>query len=80
MQEMWVWSLGHKDPLQKETEPTPVFCLGNPMDREAWWVTVYEVTKNWTGLSDRTTTKLAIPKRWRGSLSLSLSPVRKFLF
>ena len=22
-------------------------CLGNPMDREAWWATAHEVTKSW---------------------------------
>ena len=28
------------------------FCLGNPMEREAWWVTVHRVTKSWTQRSD----------------------------
>ena len=23
-------------------------CLGNPMDRGAWWATVHEVAKSWT--------------------------------
>ena len=23
-------------------------CLGNPMDRGAWWVTVQGITKSWT--------------------------------
>jgi len=23
-------------------------CLGNPMDREAWWATVHRVAKSWT--------------------------------
>ena len=27
-------------------------CLENPMDRGAWWATVYGVTKSWTQLSD----------------------------
>ena len=27
-------------------------CLGNPMDREAWWGTVHGVTKSQTQLSD----------------------------
>ena len=27
-------------------------CLGNPMDRGAWWVTVHEVTKSRKGLSN----------------------------
>ena len=26
-------------------------CLGNPMDREAWWATVHGVTKSWAQLS-----------------------------
>ena len=27
-------------------------CLGNPMDRSAWWATVHGVTKSQTQLSD----------------------------
>ena len=27
-------------------------CLGNPMDREAWWATIHRVTKSQTQLSD----------------------------
>ena len=30
---------GNGNPLQYS-------CLGNPMGREAWWVTVHEVAKN----------------------------------
>ena len=29
-QEMWVQSLGQEDPLEKETQPTPVFLPGKP--------------------------------------------------
>ena len=29
-------------------KPTPVSCLENPMDREAWQATVYGVAKNCT--------------------------------
>ena len=36
---------GHGNPLQYS-------CLENPMDRGAWWATVYRVTKNRTQLSD----------------------------
>ena len=36
---------GHGNPLQFS-------CLENPMDREAWWATVCEVTKSQTRLSD----------------------------
>ena len=32
---------GNGNPLQYS-------CLGNPMDREAWWATVHGVAKNWT--------------------------------
>ena len=31
----------HSNPLQYS-------CLESPMDRGAWWVTVYGVKKNWT--------------------------------
>jgi len=39
-QETWVQSLGQEDPLERKWQPTPVFCLGNPMDRGAWGATV----------------------------------------
>ena len=32
--------------------PLQFWCQGNPMDREAWWAAVLEVTKSRTGLSD----------------------------
>ena len=32
--------------------PLEYSCLENPMDREAWWVTVHGVTKSRTQLSD----------------------------
>ena len=28
---------------RRKWQPTPVFCLGNPMDRGAWWATVHGV-------------------------------------
>ena len=34
---------GHGNPLQ-------YFCLENPVDRGAWWVTVHGVSKSWTWL------------------------------
>ena len=36
---------GHGNPLQCS-------CLGNPMDREAWWATVHGVTESQTQLRD----------------------------
>ena len=38
---------GNGNPLQYS-------CLGDPVDREAWWATVQWVTENWTRLSDQT--------------------------
>ena len=34
--------------------PLQFSCLENPMDREAWWVTVHGVAKSQTRLSDFT--------------------------
>ena len=36
---------GHDNPLQYS-------CLGNPMDRGAWWATVHGVAKSQTRLND----------------------------
>ena len=44
--ESWVRKIpggGHGNPLQFS-------CLENPMDRRAWWATVYGVAKSWTRL------------------------------
>ena len=32
--------------------PLQCSCLGNPMDRGAWWATAHGVAKSRTGLSD----------------------------
>ena len=46
MQEMWVWSLGLEDLLEKEIgNPLQDSCLGNPMYRETLWDTVHGVSK-----------------------------------
>ena len=42
---------GHGNPLQYSG-------LGNPMDRGAWWATVYGVEKRWTQHSDQTKRKM----------------------
>ena len=31
--------------------PLQYSCLGNPVDRGAWWTAVHGVTKSWTRLS-----------------------------
>ena len=33
---------------KRNGNPHQYFCLGNPMDREAWWAIVYGVSKSWT--------------------------------
>ena len=46
MQEMQVLSLDHKDsPGEGNGNPLQYFCLGNPMDKGAWWATVHGVEK-----------------------------------
>ena len=44
---------GPEDPLEKEmANPLQYSCLGNPMDRGAWWAIVHGVAKSRTRLSD----------------------------
>ena len=38
-------------PREENGNPLQYSCLGNPVDRGAWWATVHEVTKSWTQLS-----------------------------
>ena len=46
-QEMWAPSLGWEDPLEEEmTTHSQYSCLGNPLNRGAWWATVHGVKKN----------------------------------
>ena len=37
---------------EENGKPLQYSCLENPMDREAWWATVYGVAKSRTQLSD----------------------------
>ena len=41
-----------KIPSRRKWQPTPVFLLGDPMDRGAWQTTVHGIAKSWTQLSD----------------------------
>ena len=41
-----------RSPVEGNGNPFQCSCLGNLMDRGAWWATVYGVTKGQTGLSD----------------------------
>ena len=52
MQETQVQSLGGEDPLEEEMAThSSMSCLGNSMDRGAWWATVHGVAKSLTRLS-----------------------------
>ena len=56
---------GNGNPLQYS-------CLGNSMDRGAWWATVHGVAKSQTRLS-RQTDRRVLPQGWRrGGLEISL--------
>ena len=56
MQETRVPSLGQEDPLEKGVSGSLRYsCLGNPMDRGAWWAIVHEVSKNLTQPSNEHT-------------------------
>ena len=51
MQETWVRSLLGRSPRGGNDNPLQYSCLDNPMDKGAWQVTVYRVTRNQTQLS-----------------------------
>ena len=52
MQETQVRSLGWEDsPGEGNGNPLQHSCLGNPMNRGAWWATVLGVTKSQTQLT-----------------------------
>ena len=47
-----------RGPGEGNGTPLQYSCLGNPMDRGAWWATVHRVAKNRTRLSDFTSLKV----------------------
>ena len=62
MQEIWVWSLGREDPLEKEMAThSSILAWRIPMDRGSWWGTVHGFLKSWTWLSDFTFTSVFNP-------------------
>jgi len=44
-----------KVPWKRAWQPIPVFLLGNPIDRGAWWTMVHGVAKNETQLKQLST-------------------------
>ena len=52
MQETQVQSLSWEDPLEESMATHSQYsCLENPLDRGAWWATVYSIEKSWTQLN-----------------------------
>ena len=45
-----------KSPGEENGNPLQYSCLGNPMDRGAWWATLHEIMNSWTQMSDYTHT------------------------
>ena len=43
-----------RSPGEGNGNPFQYYCLENPMDRGAWYATVYGVAKSWTRLSNFT--------------------------
>ena len=41
-----------RSPGEEYSNPLQYSCLGNPMNRRAWWATVLRVAKSWIQLSD----------------------------
>jgi len=53
MWETWVQSLGWGDPLEDSMAThSSILAWRIPMDRGAWWATVYGVSKSYKQLSD----------------------------
>ena len=51
LREKLVRSLGQEDPLEEENDnPVQYSCLGNPVGKGAWQVTVHRVAKSWVHL------------------------------
>ena len=57
-----------RSPGEGNGNPLQYSCLGNPMDREAWWATVHGVAKSQAWLRDLTFTKIVISKIEREKL------------
>ena len=66
-----------RSPKEENGNPLQYSCLGNLMDREAWWATAHGVTKSLTRVSTgmkQTTTKPQCQKMKHPGLNLKNSP------
>ena len=68
LQETQVRSLGQEDlPGEGHGNPLHYSCLGNPMDRGAWWATVHRVANSHVTDMTETTLQACI----KGTISVS---------
>ena len=57
--------------------PLQFSCLGNPMDRGAWWPTVHGVAKSWTQLSNKSATRIHVTRQSYTVLGVWLDPLSR---
>ena len=62
-----------RSPGEGNGNPFQYSCLGNPIDRGAWWATVHGVTKSWTWFSHRATT--TVKERSFSTCHLKICPI-----
>ena len=60
---------------ERNGNPLQYFCLGNSMDRGAWWATVHRVTKSWAWLKWLSTQATRTFKVWFSDCGLLGKPV-----
>ena len=68
---------GSGSPWRRKWKPAPLFLLGNPTDRGAWWATVHGVTRvghNWTTEHTHKKNKLALGRKICVQISCLPSP------
>ena len=46
IQKTGIWSLGHEDPVEEGMATYQYSCLGNSMNRGAWWAAVHGVAES----------------------------------
>ena len=68
-----------RSPGEGNGSPLQYSCLGNPVDRGAWWATVHGVTKSWTRLSQYLSFLSMLPRRVSimGNISLLIKFKKK---
>ena len=69
----WILASG-RSPREGNGNPLQYSCLGNPVDRGAWWATVYGVAKNQdTTEHTQTHTQLSIHTHTHTHTGMSLA-------